>query len=112
MSCPDVGVPGVPAPPLVGAWPDPLSACSFAVIATGCASCPKIACGRDGCDAHFCYHCKAEWHPNQTCDSARALRSPESKSTTSTFSHHARLREWIGAQGGAQGGASPNALSQ
>ena len=22
----------------------------------------------------FCYHCKAEWHPNQTCDAARAQR--------------------------------------
>ncbi|XP_034250678.1 E3 ubiquitin-protein ligase RNF19B-like isoform X2 [Thrips palmi] len=71
----------------------PAPDCSFAVIAAGCASCPKIKCGRDGCDSHFCYHCKAEWHPNQTCDSARALRSPDSKSTSSTFNHHARLRD-------------------
>ena len=69
----------------------PAPDCSFAVIATGCASCPKIKCGRDGCDSYFCYHCKAEWHPNQTCDAARALRSPDAQSTTNTFSHHARL---------------------
>ena len=91
--------------------------CTYAVIATGCASCPKIECERPGCGMYihfsvksisrkincsygqklgiiqngffnslntlillnvpgysFCYHCKAEWHPNQTCDAARAQR--------------------------------------
>ncbi|TRY72627.1 hypothetical protein TCAL_09958 [Tigriopus californicus] len=48
--------------------------CTFAVIAAGCASCPKITCERPGCGFSFCYHCKAEWHPNQTCDMARAQR--------------------------------------
>lgn len=48
--------------------------CTYAVIATGCASCPKIECERPGCGYSFCYHCKAEWHPNQTCDAARAQR--------------------------------------
>ena len=48
--------------------------CTFAVIATGCASCPRIECERPGCGYSFCYHCKAEWHPNQTCDAARAQR--------------------------------------
>lgn len=52
----------------------PAPDCSFAVIATGCASCPKIRCERPGCDSYFCYHCKARWHPNQTCDAARAQR--------------------------------------
>ena len=53
----------------------PAPDCSFAVIASGCASCPKLRCGRPGCDSYFCYHCKAQWHPNQTCDAARARRT-------------------------------------
>ncbi|XP_076241222.1 E3 ubiquitin-protein ligase RNF19A [Calliopsis andreniformis] len=53
----------------------PAPDCSFAVIASGCASCPKLRCGRPGCDSYFCYHCKARWHPNQTCDAARAQRT-------------------------------------
>lgn len=48
--------------------------CTYAVIASGCASCPRICCQRPGCDVQFCYHCKAEWHPDQTCDAARASR--------------------------------------
>ncbi|XP_043263776.1 E3 ubiquitin-protein ligase RNF19A-like [Colletes gigas] len=53
----------------------PAPDCSFAVIASGCASCPKLRCERPGCDSYFCYHCKAQWHPNQTCDAARAQRA-------------------------------------
>ncbi|XP_014220771.1 E3 ubiquitin-protein ligase RNF19A-like [Trichogramma pretiosum] len=53
----------------------PAPDCSFAVIASGCASCPKLRCERPGCDSYFCYHCKAKWHPNQTCDAARAQRT-------------------------------------
>ena len=49
--------------------------CTYAVIAAGCASCPKITCERPGCGYSFCYHCKNEWHPNQTCDAARAQRN-------------------------------------
>ncbi|TNN72337.1 E3 ubiquitin-protein ligase RNF19A [Liparis tanakae] len=48
---------------------------SYAVIAFGCASCPKITCGREGCGTEFCYHCKQLWHPNQTCDTARQQRA-------------------------------------
>ncbi|KAH9402568.1 E3 ubiquitin-protein ligase rnf19b [Tyrophagus putrescentiae] len=40
----------------------------------GCASCPKLKCQRPGCETLFCYHCKQEWHSNQTCDQARAQR--------------------------------------
>lgn len=47
----------------------------FAVIASGCASCPRLVCHREGCGAEFCYHCKQAWHPNQTCDSARQQRA-------------------------------------
>uniref|UniRef100_A0A3B4Z4B8 RBR-type E3 ubiquitin transferase n=1 Tax=Seriola lalandi dorsalis TaxID=1841481 RepID=A0A3B4Z4B8_SERLL len=48
-----------------------LSLLSYAVIAYGCAECPKLSCGREGCDTEFCYHCRQLWHPNQTCDQAR-----------------------------------------
>ncbi|XP_005995637.1 E3 ubiquitin-protein ligase RNF19B [Latimeria chalumnae] len=53
----------------------PAPDCGFAVIAYGCASCPKIMCGREGCKTEFCYHCKQIWHPNQTCDMARQQRA-------------------------------------
>ncbi|XP_055750544.1 E3 ubiquitin-protein ligase RNF19B-like [Salvelinus fontinalis] len=53
----------------------PAPDCGFAVIASGCASCPRLVCCRDGCLAEFCYHCKQAWHPNQTCDSARQQRA-------------------------------------
>lgn len=54
----------------------PAPDCSFAVVATGCASCPKLTCLAPGCGASFCYHCKAAWHPTQTCDAARRSRQP------------------------------------
>ncbi|EDV19381.1 uncharacterized protein TRIADDRAFT_33670, partial [Trichoplax adhaerens] len=53
----------------------PAPDCGYAVIAAGCASCPKIQCERPGCNTDFCYHCKQMWHPNQTCDAARLSRS-------------------------------------
>jgi len=68
---------------------------SYAVIAAGCASCPKIKCERPGCDAYFCYHCKAEWHPNQTCDAARAQRSPNVRSSSVSFSQDSQHRKCI-----------------
>lgn len=53
----------------------PAPDCGYAVIARGCAGCPKLKCERPGCNTFFCYHCKQEWHPNQTCDAARAQRA-------------------------------------
>ncbi|XP_063757625.1 E3 ubiquitin-protein ligase RNF19B isoform X2 [Eleginops maclovinus] len=53
----------------------PAPDCSYAVIAYGCAECPKLCCGREGCDTEFCYHCRQLWHPNQTCDQARRQRA-------------------------------------
>ena len=53
----------------------PAPDCGYVVIASGCAGCPKLQCHRPGCHTNFCYHCKQEWHPNQTCDAARAQRS-------------------------------------
>lgn len=51
-------------------------------MASGCAGCPKLRCERPGCASYFCYHCKATWHPNQTCDAARAERSANVRSST------------------------------
>ncbi|TRY92117.1 hypothetical protein DNTS_009355 [Danionella cerebrum] len=51
-----------------------VSCISYAVIAYGCAECPKLSCGREGCHTEFCYHCRQLWHPDQTCDQARRLR--------------------------------------
>ncbi|RWS08678.1 E3 ubiquitin-protein ligase RNF19B-like protein [Dinothrombium tinctorium] len=53
----------------------PAPDCGYVVVAAGCASCPKLKCGRPGCGTSFCYHCKQEWHPDQTCDAARAQRN-------------------------------------
>ncbi|XP_051908769.1 E3 ubiquitin-protein ligase RNF19B isoform X1 [Hippocampus zosterae] len=53
----------------------PAPDCSYAVMAYGCAECPKLKCGRDGCHTEFCYHCRQLWHPNQTCDQARRQRA-------------------------------------
>uniref|UniRef100_A0A3B4B3Z8 RBR-type E3 ubiquitin transferase n=1 Tax=Periophthalmus magnuspinnatus TaxID=409849 RepID=A0A3B4B3Z8_9GOBI len=47
----------------------------YAVIAYGCAECPKLSCGREGCETEFCYHCRQLWHPYQTCDQARRQRA-------------------------------------
>lgn len=52
----------------------PAPDCDYCVIATGCASCPMLKCEKPGCETLFCYHCKQEWHPSQTCDQARAQR--------------------------------------
>ncbi|GLV42177.1 uncharacterized protein CBL_04865 [Carabus blaptoides fortunei] len=73
----------------------PAPDCSFAVIAAGCASCPKIKCERPGCNAYFCYHCKAEWHPNQTCDAARAQRSPNVRSSSISFSQDSQHSKYL-----------------
>ncbi|XP_014262671.1 E3 ubiquitin-protein ligase RNF19B-like isoform X2 [Cimex lectularius] len=73
----------------------PAPDCSYAVIASGCASCPKIKCERPGCGSYFCYHCKAAWHPNQTCDAARAQRSPNVRSSSLSFSQDSQHRDDI-----------------
>ncbi|XP_076371195.1 E3 ubiquitin-protein ligase RNF19B-like isoform X2 [Tachypleus tridentatus] len=76
----------------------PAPDCGYVVIATGCASCPKLKCDRPGCDTFFCYHCKQEWHPNQTCDAARAERvhnSPHPRSTSVLFSQDSIIQKAI-----------------
>ncbi|XP_061099396.1 E3 ubiquitin-protein ligase RNF19B isoform X2 [Conger conger] len=58
----------------------PAPDCSYAVIAYGCAECPKLCCEREGCGTEFCYHCRQLWHPDQTCDQARRQRSRHASS--------------------------------
>lgn len=70
----------------------PAPDCSYAVIATGCASCPRIRCERPGCDVNFCYHCKAEWHPDQTCDAARASRHSPMRAASGSISQDSQHR--------------------
>lgn len=60
----------------------PAPDCGFAVIATGCASCPRLKCERPGCNLFFCYHCKAEWHPDASCDDARKARRSPTRQTS------------------------------
>ncbi|XP_064196972.1 E3 ubiquitin-protein ligase RNF19A isoform X2 [Anguilla rostrata] len=64
----------------------PAPDCSYAVIAYGCAECPKLCCGRDGCGTEFCYHCRQLWHPDQTCDQARRQRSRHTSSNNDASS--------------------------
>uniref|UniRef100_A0A8D0F5T0 RBR-type E3 ubiquitin transferase n=1 Tax=Strix occidentalis caurina TaxID=311401 RepID=A0A8D0F5T0_STROC len=55
----------------------PAPGCSYAVIAHGCAECPRLACGREGCGTEFCYHCRQPWHPDSPCaTTAPGLASP------------------------------------
>ncbi|XP_021693518.1 E3 ubiquitin-protein ligase RNF19B isoform X1 [Aedes aegypti] len=69
--------------------------CSYAVVASGCASCPRIRCERPGCDVQFCYHCKAEWHPDQTCDAARASRQSPTRAPSGSISHGSHHKDDI-----------------
>lgn len=71
----------------------PAPDCSYAVIASGCASCPRLRCERPGCDLQFCYHCKAEWHPDQTCDAARAARHSPTRQTSGSSSQDSQHRK-------------------
>lgn len=76
-----------------------LSSIRYAVIAFGCASCPKITCGREGCGTEFCYHCKQLWHPNQTCDAARqqraqSLRLRTVRSSSLSYSQESGAAGW------------------
>ncbi|XP_053679877.1 E3 ubiquitin-protein ligase RNF19A-like [Anopheles nili] len=69
--------------------------CTYAVIATGCASCPRISCQRPGCDVQFCYHCKAEWHPDQTCDAARASRQSPTRALSGSIRKSSQHKDEI-----------------
>ena len=74
----------------------PAPDCGFAVIASGYASCPEIQCLRPGCNTSFCYHCKATWHPNKTCeDAAREKTSAKLRSGSFISLASAQQREEI-----------------
>ncbi|CAG5130442.1 unnamed protein product, partial [Candidula unifasciata] len=73
----------------------PAPDCGYAVIASGCAGCPKLKCEREGCHTYFCYHCKQYWHPNQTCDAARAERSPHMRSASVSCSQESNAHNEI-----------------
>ncbi|KAL5283736.1 RNF19B family protein [Megaselia abdita] len=73
----------------------PAPDCCYAVIASGCASCPRIRCQRPGCGVNFCYHCKAEWHPDQTCDAARASRHSPTRAPSGSISMESQHRDDI-----------------
>uniref|UniRef100_A0A8R1DM84 RBR-type E3 ubiquitin transferase n=1 Tax=Caenorhabditis japonica TaxID=281687 RepID=A0A8R1DM84_CAEJA len=57
----------------------PAPDCGFVFIATKCAACPQLKCQRVECGTLFCYHCKREWHSNQTCDEARRPEKRKSR---------------------------------
>ncbi|XP_071892816.1 E3 ubiquitin-protein ligase RNF19B-like isoform X3 [Anas platyrhynchos] len=60
----------------------PAPDCSYAVIAYGCAECPRLTCGREGCGTEFCYHCRQPWHPDGPCAPAlltSSLASPSAQ---------------------------------
>lgn len=76
----------------------PAPDCGYAVVASGCAGCPKLKCERPGCGSYFCYHCKAEWHPNQTCDMARAQRSPNMLLSSFSYLHDIQTSECMAKQ--------------
>lgn len=86
-------------------WPALVSSARFAVIASGCASCPRLVCRREGCGAEFCYHCKQPWHPNQTCDSARQQRALSLR----THSNHSP--SYAAEQGPSESISSPSSFS-
>ncbi|XP_062345530.1 E3 ubiquitin-protein ligase RNF19B-like isoform X1 [Cinclus cinclus] len=54
----------------------PAPDCSYAVFAHGCAECPRLTCGREGCGTEFCYHCRQPWHPDGPCAPAPSLVTP------------------------------------
>ncbi|XP_014743685.1 PREDICTED: E3 ubiquitin-protein ligase RNF19B-like isoform X2 [Sturnus vulgaris] len=54
----------------------PAPDCSYAVFAHGCAECPRLTCGREGCGTEFCYHCRQPWHPDGPCEPAPGLATP------------------------------------
>lgn len=49
---------------------------SYAVFARGCAECPRLTCGREGCGTEFCYHCRQPWHPDGPCVPVPSLGTP------------------------------------
>ncbi|NXL96892.1 RN19B ligase, partial [Tyrannus savana] len=69
----------------------PPSPHSYAVLAHGCAECPRLTCGREGCGTEFCYHCRQPWHPDGPCvpaPPASGLATPTAQLTQPEDSAH------------------------
>ena len=45
----------------------PAPDCGYGVIASNCASCPKLTCKRPECGTEFCYHCQTVSEPLCIC---------------------------------------------
>ncbi|XP_075000777.1 E3 ubiquitin-protein ligase RNF19B-like isoform X2 [Calonectris borealis] len=74
----------------------PAPDCSYAVIAYGCAECPRLTCGREGCGTEFCYHCRQPWHPNGPCapaPPAPSLANPAAQLIHPEDSAHAEAED-------------------
>ncbi|XP_055667239.1 E3 ubiquitin-protein ligase RNF19B-like [Falco peregrinus] len=63
----------------------PAPDCSYAVIAYGCAKCPRLTCEHEGCGTEFCYHCRQPWHPDGPC--APVLPAPRLTSPSAQLVH-------------------------
>ncbi|XP_076873030.1 E3 ubiquitin-protein ligase RNF19B isoform X2 [Brachyhypopomus gauderio] len=86
----------------------PAPDCSYAVIAYGCAECPKLSCGRKGCETDFCYHCRQLWHPDQTCDQARRQRARHTLGANDTSALYIFSEESSGGNNRPPGGLRPD----
>eukprot|EP00117_Sycon_ciliatum_P023200 scpid95740/ scgid19790/ E3 ubiquitin-protein ligase RNF19B; IBR domain-containing protein 3; Natural killer lytic-associated molecule; RING finger protein 19B len=83
----------------------PAPDCGYGVIASNCASCPKLTCKRPECGTEFCYHCQTEWHPHETCGDAYRRRMTENPTSMFTIDLTAADDESTGgAQAGGAGG--------
>uniref|UniRef100_A0A8C3K7G1 RBR-type E3 ubiquitin transferase n=1 Tax=Calidris pygmaea TaxID=425635 RepID=A0A8C3K7G1_9CHAR len=71
----------------------PAPDCSYAVIAYGCAECPRLTCGREGCGTEFCYHCRQPWHPDGPCAPAPSLAHSPAQRVHPEDSAHAEAED-------------------
>ncbi|XP_009461547.1 PREDICTED: E3 ubiquitin-protein ligase RNF19B-like [Nipponia nippon] len=74
----------------------PAPDCSYAVIAYGCAECPRLTCEREGCGTEFCYHCRQPWHPDGPCapvPPAPSLANPTAQLVHPEDSVHAEAED-------------------
>ncbi|XP_071403804.1 E3 ubiquitin-protein ligase RNF19B-like isoform X2 [Pithys albifrons albifrons] len=74
----------------------PAPDCSYAVLAPGCAECPRLTCGREGCGTEFCYHCRQPWHPDGPCVPvlpAPGLATPTAQPARPEDSAHAEAED-------------------
>lgn len=76
----------------------PAPDCSYGVIASNCAGCPRLVCQRQECGTSFCYHCKQRWHPNMTCDESRRLRGQNVNSSVNELSELGGRTEAMSSQ--------------